>query len=166
MKNNKKATRIDELHSNMALVTSMLSLIALTFVTFLYNAFYQLFPNNLLLVSSVISWVIGVLLIFPMNKKDVFYFEYAIFFVGLALGLYALHGISLLSITYSFYITMAFLVAYWIYTLIIHCFVLPSKLYSKVLANILVIALAIALPAIMAYVYSLNANIPGYSIWM
>ena len=121
MKNNKKANRIDELHSNMALVTSMLSLLALTYVTFLYNAFYQLFPNNLLLASSVISWVIGVFLIIPMNKKDVFYFEYSFFFLGLASGLYALHGISLISITYSFYITMAFLIAYWIYTLIIHC---------------------------------------------
>ena len=167
MKKNIKANRIDELHSNMALMTSMVSLLALTFVTFIYNAFYQLMPHNFLLVSSVISWAIGVAVIFPMNKKDVYYFEYSIFFTGLAVCLYALRGIFFIpKATYAFYGTLAFIAAYWIYTIIVHCFALPEKLYSKTLTNIISVVLAIVLPALIVYVYVVNSSIVGYKIWM
>ena len=167
MKNKTKANRIDELHSNMALMTSMVSLLALTFVTFIYNAFFQLMPHNFLLVSSVVLWVIGILFIIPMNKKDAYYFEYSIFFTGLAVCLYALRGIFFIpKATYAFYGTMAFIGVYWLYTIIVHCLALPEKMYSKTLVNIISIALAIVLPALMIYVYMTNSVIPGYKIWM
>ena len=167
MKKNTKVNRIDELHSNMALMTSMISLLALTFVTFIYNAFYQLMPHNFLLVSSVVSWIIGIAFIVPMNKKDVYYFEYSIFFIGLSVCLYALRGIFFISkATYAFYGTLAFIAAYWIYTIVVHCFALPEKSYSKVIVNIICAVLAVVLPLVMAYVYIRNSSIMGYKIWM
>jgi hypothetical protein len=145
----------------------MVSLLTLTFVTFIYNAFYQLMPHNFLLVSSVVSWVIGIVIMIPMNKKDVYYFEYSIFFIGLSLCLYALRGIFFIpKATYAFYGTLTYIAAYWIYTIVVHCFALPGKLYSKTLVNTICIVLAVVLPLVMVYVYMTNSSIVGYKIWM
>lgn len=156
MKKNTKANRIDEKHSNMALVTSMISLIALTFVMFVYNAYFTratkiIMAQNMMLVVSIISYIAGVALIFVTNKKDIFCFEYSVFFLVMSLGLFTLYGVPIITMQNAFYATVAFIVIYWIATIAVHCFVLPTKGYPKKLVNSVLIALAVAVPVIMAY---------------
>lgn len=172
MKKSTKSNRIDEKHSNVALITSTLSLVVLTLITFVYNVYFHgtttkiIMAYNLMLVLSAASFIAGAVLIYFTYKKDVFCFEYSLFFLVLSMCFFMLHGVPFPTIKQSIYITVAFVVAYWIASIVIHCFVMPVKYPSKKALSIILLVCAIIVIAVVAWYIAICSRLPGFSLWM
>ena len=172
MKKTNAANRIDEKHSNAALITSTLALAVLTLITFVYNVYFHgtttsiIAAYNFMLIMSLISFIAGAALIYVASKKDVYCFEYSLFFIILSICFFMMHGVPFPTIKQSIWITVAFVAAFWIASVVIHCFVLPAKYFSKKTVTIVLSAAAVlVLAAIIIYII-IGSRLPGFSLWM
>lgn len=164
MNKNAKANRINVQHSNIALTSSMLALVSLTFIAFIYNIVTIVF--NVMQVLALVSWITGTVLIYFVNKKDVSYFEYSLFFLVLSVCLYMTHGVPFPTVKISMLITVAFILLYWLVSIIIHCFVLPKKEISKRSANIILTVLSLVAVVIVATYIVISSKMPGFTFWI
>lgn len=141
---------IEETHSNLTLVSSILSLILFTLILFIYNnttnpAAIEFCSSMSLSLSFLFGGVSLILAVMVFVKKNTFLTEYSSFMAVLSAVFFILKGNTLTSFiggSEKAILLAVFVVAlYWIVAIIYHCF-LKEKMTPNMLASYIIIGVS------------------------
>ena len=118
----------EEAHSNMSLISSIISLIMFTIFLFMHNNLSTnpasiIFCDNISLALCIISGIASAIMIFLLFKgKNTDITEYIIISIIISILFYFLHGVYIIRQDYMVWVSVAIIALYWAISLCYHSF--------------------------------------------
>lgn len=156
---------IEETHSNLTLVSSVLALLLFTIILFIYNnttnpAAIQFCSSLSLSLSFLFGGVSLILAVMVFVKKNMYLTEYSSLMAILSAVFFVLKGNFLTSFIggseKAIFLAVFIVAIYWIIAILYHCF-LKEKMTPNKLASSIIIALSyvvLALTLLLNYIFT------------